>query len=234
MTRILILTAGFGEGHNTAARNIREAIEADFAGKAEVRVVDLYALTNPRLNRVMQKGYRIAISRATRLWKAIFQVLDHPGVLERSLPLIAKMRRAFEKLAGEFQPSIVVSTYPLYSFLVAEMGKRGKPLGIPLVTVVTDSTEINTAWFRCQSDAFIVADRATAERLVEGGVREEKIQELGFPVDRAFEELSPLPIDAPLPWRILFMPSGPPQLRGPHRPIPLRPRKRAGHGADRK
>ena len=27
MKRILILTAGFGEGHNAAARNIRDALE---------------------------------------------------------------------------------------------------------------------------------------------------------------------------------------------------------------
>ena len=207
MTRILILTASFGEGHNTAARNIRVALETDFNGQVEVRVVDLYALTNPRINRVMQKGYRIAISRATTLWRAIFQLLDRPGMLERSLPLIARMRKAADKLVAEFQPSIIVSTYPLYSFLIAELAKQGRPLGVPLVTVVTDSTEINTAWFRCESDAFVVADHATAERLIEGGVREEKIHELGFPVDRSFDQLQPLSIDAPPPWKILFMPS---------------------------
>lgn len=206
MSRILIVTASFGDGHNTAARNIREALEKEVPG-AQVRVVDLYAVTNPRINTAMKAGYRIAITRATRLWSAIFRLLDKPGVLERSLPLIAKMRKNFEKLAAEFQPAVIVSTYPLYSFLAAEIGKHGRPLNIPLVTVVTDSTEINTAWFRCQSDAFVVADSATADRLTEGGVPPDKIHPLGFPVDLRFEEVTPLSTSVGAPWKILFMPS---------------------------
>ena len=44
--RILILTAGFGEGHNTAARCIAEALRENPG--VEVKVVDIYLETIPR------------------------------------------------------------------------------------------------------------------------------------------------------------------------------------------
>ena len=40
MTRILILTAGYGDGHNTAAFNLRDALQT-FDPHVEVEVVDL-------------------------------------------------------------------------------------------------------------------------------------------------------------------------------------------------
>ena len=53
--RILLLTASMGEGHNTAARNIRDAILAERPG-AEVLVADPYTRTNPLVNRLVQRG----------------------------------------------------------------------------------------------------------------------------------------------------------------------------------
>ncbi|MBV9300036.1 MAG: diacylglycerol kinase, partial [Verrucomicrobia bacterium] len=42
MKKILIFTAGFGEGHNTAARNIRDAVEHIAPDEAKVEVLDLF------------------------------------------------------------------------------------------------------------------------------------------------------------------------------------------------
>ena len=42
MKKILIFTAGFGEGHNTAARNIRDALEHIAPDEARVEVLDLF------------------------------------------------------------------------------------------------------------------------------------------------------------------------------------------------
>ena len=50
MKRVLILTAGFGEGHNAAARNLAAAVEA--GGGGTEKVADLFALASPRLNRL--------------------------------------------------------------------------------------------------------------------------------------------------------------------------------------
>ena len=81
MPRILILTASMGEGHNTAARNIRDALLEESGGSAEVLVADPYTRTNPVINKLMQRGYTTAINRYPRAWKVVFELLSRRGVV---------------------------------------------------------------------------------------------------------------------------------------------------------
>ena len=41
MKKVLILTAGFGEGHNAAARNLRDALEY-LSDEVKVEILDLF------------------------------------------------------------------------------------------------------------------------------------------------------------------------------------------------
>jgi processive 1,2-diacylglycerol beta-glucosyltransferase len=77
---------------------------------------------------------------------------------------------------------------------------------MPIVTVITDSIGVNSAWHRCLSDAFIAADDETAQLLVRRGVPAEIIHPLGFPVSGEFARAASPPKDGP-PWQLLFMPS---------------------------
>jgi hypothetical protein len=54
MKRILILTAGFGDGHNAAARNLREALELS-ADDVKVEVLDLFESSYGALNALARK-----------------------------------------------------------------------------------------------------------------------------------------------------------------------------------
>jgi processive 1,2-diacylglycerol beta-glucosyltransferase len=76
MPRILILTASMGEGHNTAARNIGEALKTETSGTADVLVADPYTRTNPIVNKLMQTGYTTAINRYPRAWKVGLRAWD--------------------------------------------------------------------------------------------------------------------------------------------------------------
>jgi len=49
MKKVLILTAGFGEGHNAAARNLRDALEFT-SDEAQVEVLDLFESTYGSMN----------------------------------------------------------------------------------------------------------------------------------------------------------------------------------------
>jgi hypothetical protein len=62
MKKILIFTAGFGEGHNTAARNIRDALELVGSDEVNVQVVDLFDRCYGKLNEF------IALSTALSSW----------------------------------------------------------------------------------------------------------------------------------------------------------------------
>jgi len=206
MPRILILTAGFGEGHNTAARCIAEAL-GDYPG-TEVKVVDIYLETVPRLTKVLQAGYSLAINKYPFIWSAIFSLLDQPGRLESTLPLAGNLREATRRVVEEFHPNVIVSTYPLYAYLLRELKRRGHaPSAVPLLTIVTDSTAINSSWYRAGSDSFVVADEETKTVLRRGGVGERFLQVLGFPVTPRLASLKPQEPLIHVTKSLLFLPS---------------------------
>lgn len=210
MKRVLVLTAGFGEGHNTAARSICDALTA--TGEAEILLCDIYADTVPRVNSTVKRGYSFAINRAPWLWRAIFFSLDRPGWMESTMWVAGRLRDALDCTLAEFHPDVLVSTYPIYPYLYRDIQKRRLGVHMPIITVITDSVGVNTAWHRCLSDAFIVADEPTADVLRSRGISPDLVHTLGFPVSHYFATAKCLPPTASAPWKLLFMPSTQVQL----------------------
>lgn len=208
MPKILILTASMGEGHNTAARGIKEALISETNGAAEILVADPYTRTNPFFNKLMQDGYAMAINRYPRAWKVVFEVLTHKGVVEGMEGMMTALKNAVRSLVDELKPDVIVSTYPVFSFLIAGIRKKEPDLRTPLYTVITDSTSINSAWYRCGCDGFIVADDLTAKVLLNDGVSPDKVHVLGFPLGMAFENLEPAKAPGNGRWKAIFFPGG--------------------------
>jgi processive 1,2-diacylglycerol beta-glucosyltransferase len=208
MPKILILTATMGDGHNTAARNIRDALVAERGADIEVLVADPYTRTNPVINKWVQRGYATAINRYPHAWKMVFELLSRPGVVEGMGPMLIELTNAVKELIEEFQPDLVASTYPVFSFIMAKIRKRDPAVTIPFYTVITDSTMINSAWYRCPSDGAIVADAPSADALTKAGVDPAKVHVLGFPVGMAFENLKAMRPPENGQWKVLFFPGG--------------------------
>ena len=77
MKKILILTAGFGDGHNAAARSLRDAIELlDEDARAEV--LDLFADSYGLFNTLARNTYLGVVQYAPKLWGGIFSLLENP------------------------------------------------------------------------------------------------------------------------------------------------------------
>lgn len=204
--KILILTASFGDGHNSAARNLAEALDH----RAEALVADPCDLGNPRINRLLCRAYREVTTYAPRFWAWIYRSTDKQD-FSRPLPFIAKTESAVARLLNHFQPDIVVNTYPLYPYMVSRLTEDGPRL--PIVTVITDSIEINAAWSRSPSDHFLITDTHTRENLLTQKITPEKVCLTGFPVSQRFEKLPHVPPDAAIePFDILFFPTA----RSPH------------------
>ena len=67
MKKILILTASFGDGHNAAARSLRDALR--LAGpQVSVEVLDLFESTYGRLNTLFKRAYQGIVRYAPALW----------------------------------------------------------------------------------------------------------------------------------------------------------------------
>jgi processive 1,2-diacylglycerol beta-glucosyltransferase len=206
MKKILLLTAGFGDGHNTAAQNIGQALQEH--PDVEVHIVDVYLLTLPRITKILQAGYRLAINKLPMIWGWIFNFVNRPGSLEKTLFMAFSLRKALGKTIGNLRPDIIVSTYPLYPFLIRQLRECCHQAShVPLITMITDSTAINSAWYRGGSDAFVVVDEETASILKQDHVDPKKLHTLGFPVAPRFAILQGLPKTSTAPWKILYLPS---------------------------
>ncbi|QSR84650.1 glycosyltransferase [Methylacidimicrobium sp. B4] len=188
MKRILIFTAGFGEGHNTAARNIQEALEWVAPEEAHVEIVDLFEACYGRFNGVLRQAYLTAINRTPLLWKGIYSLFDRTTFLEDGISALARMQRSLDWLLREVQPDAVLCTYPIYNYLIEEIFRDGRRKNFCHITVVTDSITINSFWHRGPSDVFVVPNEETAVALRAAGVEEARIQVFGFPVHLDFLE----------------------------------------------
>jgi processive 1,2-diacylglycerol beta-glucosyltransferase len=204
--RVLILTAGFGEGHNAAARNLRDAlVAADPAAQVETR--DVLAEAYGSLNRISVIGYLFVINRLPRLWDFVFRWLDRTAGVQHHIGLLSIAAHRLEALLEQAKPDTVVSTYPGYSHLLDYAYERLPQRSFRLVTIVTDSLTINRVWHTAHSDWYVVANEETAEVMRRQGVPPEKLRVAGFPVPRFFGE-SREPKSPPAPgakWRVLFM-----------------------------
>ncbi|MFK7912053.1 MAG: hypothetical protein AB8F34_15845 [Akkermansiaceae bacterium] len=200
---ILILTAGFGDGHNSAARNLESALSQ----QCQTRCLDPCALGAPFLNERLRSFYRGVTTHAPWLWRRIYLSTEKQDFSRERLPMMRKPEQKLHELLLELKPRAIVSTYPLYPYFLERSFKRGVPR-VPVFTVVTDSIEINAAWRKAPTDYWLVTDENTRQSLIQQGLGETSVIETGFPVHPHFSDLSPITADDPLePFRVIYFPT---------------------------
>ncbi len=215
-SRILIVTAGYGEGHNSAARGLASALE----GRAEVLVVDPCAEGAPELNEVLRRGYRTMTTYSPVIWDWVYRMTERRDFTKETFQVMRKPERALEEKVKEFQPDAIVSTYPLYPYFTERLRRRGTWQGL-VFTVVTDSIEINNAWLQAPTDYWLVTDAVTRRKMVSQGLPNEKIVETGFPVSPDFRALHSLSSSSPTrPFKVLYFTTGrKPQIASVGKPV---------------
>lgn len=206
--RVLILTAGFGEGHNAAARALAAGFDT-LRGAGTARVADVFALAAPRGNTLARRGYLGLINRAPGLWRAAYAWMDRsrvlPALLRRGL---RRERRMLARLLETEQPAAVCATYPVYGFLLEALARRGGRR-VPGFSVVTDSISINSLWWRAGADGWFLPNEDSAAVLRAAGVAERLLHVTGFPVPSFFaaheRELAPPDLAAGAVPRVLYI-----------------------------
>ena len=205
--RILVLTAGFGEGHNAAARALATACDAA-GGRGTARVVDAFALAAPRLNALTRRSYLELINRAPGAWSAAYRWLDHSPWAERLLRLLRGEARVLAEVIADERPAAICSTYPVYAFMLERLRRAGR-LNVPHFNVVTDSISINSLWWRAGGAGWFVPNEDSANVMRAAGVDATRLHVLGFPVPAFFSEhsahLTPPNLDAGGAPRVLYI-----------------------------
>jgi len=188
--RILILTAGFGEGHNSAARGVRDGLACVAPEGTEVELLDLFAEAYGPVNEFVRKSYLAVVNFAPRAWGAVYRWLDRKRDFDTEFARFSRLEEHFSALLERFQPDVMICTFPAYPNVLRQIRERNSKCSRPckIVVVVTDSITINAVWYRCAADYFLVANEQSACVLRAAGVASEKIKVFGFPVSPKFAE----------------------------------------------
>jgi processive 1,2-diacylglycerol beta-glucosyltransferase len=202
MKKVLILSASYGEGHNAAGRGLLAALAQQ--GAAEATMYDPFPEVFGDVYERSRRNYLDLIERLPRVWAFIFWLLDCTPLIYLTLPGLRGVREALRRKIDALQPDVVVSVYPVYSFLLNRVYAR-RPFRF--YTVVTDSITINSVWHRSPCDAWLVPNEASAAVMRAAGVPAERVRDLGFPVPPVFAQNRPVrpPPGAGEPLRVLFM-----------------------------
>lgn len=182
MKKILILTAGFGEGEDIAAWNVREAVERLAPDETRIEVLDLLDSCYGRFHELLRHTFQAAVSHAPRLWHGFYQLLGASQFVEGQIDGLARLRDSLRDALRGMQPDVVVSTCPIYSFLIDEIYRDGRTRDFTLISLVTDSVVKDSPWPKTPGDFFAVASESAAQVFAAAGVAEKKIKVFGFPV----------------------------------------------------
>jgi processive 1,2-diacylglycerol beta-glucosyltransferase len=196
LKNILILTAGYGEGHNSAARGIRDGLRKIAPEDVHVELHDLFADTYGRVNDWARVLYMGMINRTPRAWGIIYRWLDRQTDFVGDFRIFFPLKHYLRRLLDRLQPDVIVSVYPAYPHILDEMfGRDGAPQ-YKRVVVVTDSISVNAIWYQGSADYFLLPNEVSADVLLHAGIPPEKVKAFGFPVNPIFAqpgELRPLP-----------------------------------------
>lgn len=203
MKRILILTAGFGEGHNSAARGVRAGL-ARVAPQVEVEMRDLFPEAFGAFNEIVRRAYLMLINRWPRSWRYVYDWLDRKKDFDQRFQKFRGLKKNFGRLLDRFQPDVVVSTFPPYPYLLQQI--LGTHRKCKNVAIVTDSITVNAIWYHAPADFFLVANDQSATVVRDHGVAPEKIKVFGFPVSPRFADfVKDRPQSNAVAPRVLYM-----------------------------
>jgi processive 1,2-diacylglycerol beta-glucosyltransferase len=138
VTRVLILTAEIGAGHDLPAELLAAAIR-EREPDAHVPVVDSIAAGGAGVQAVARAGVETVLRRAPWLFDAEYWLIARrPRTRRLFSALIAALgaRNLLAIIARE-RPDVVVSTYPGTTEVLGRLRQRGR-LPVPCATAITD------------------------------------------------------------------------------------------------
>ncbi|MDF2815248.1 MAG: galactosyldiacylglycerol synthase [Paenibacillus sp.] len=182
--RILILTGRYGEGHRQAALALQETYEQTYPGSC-VRVVDYMEWMHPHTHEFGRSLFVRGVCVWPSLYGFLFERTREPGVISKSMHMLARLGTSrMMELLNEFQPTMVVSTFPPAAAALSVL-KEQKLIEVPTVTVITDHTD-HSYWVHPCTDRYLVGSDQVRRLLQARGISSQRIRVTGIPIRSRF------------------------------------------------
>lgn len=134
--RVLVVSASMGEGHDGAARELVRRLQAQ---GHEARMVDFLDAPPLGIGALTRSSYEVQLRRAPWSYELTYRIWSVLPFLCRPLAAFVSFLsgRCHLRWVRDFDPDVVVTTYPLASLVLGRLRQKGR-VGVPTVTFVTD------------------------------------------------------------------------------------------------
>ena len=138
MTRVLILTASVGEGHDLPARTLADQLLAE-SPATEVVIADGLRAMGRAFVLVSERAPGVVFYRFRWLWDAGFWLFVGLRPTRRLTQALVRATgsRGVLRLVRRIDPDVVVSVYPITTEVLGGLRRRGR-LDVPVVAGITD------------------------------------------------------------------------------------------------
>ncbi|MBP3464354.1 MAG: glycosyltransferase [Clostridia bacterium] len=186
MKKILIFYGAYGGGHLSAARSIKNYLEANYKD-CEILMLDCVEYINKYLNKISTTAYKEMAKKAPWIWKKVYNNSEHGALAKISTTSNKLMSRKLNTILQEFSPDLVISTHPFSNQMCTNL-KKNKKIKCKIATVLTDMAPhsqwiINSEYI----DYFFVSNREMREALSDSGIADFKIFVTGIPLSEKFK-----------------------------------------------
>jgi len=204
----IILTAGFGEGHNAAARGLTEGFAA--LGDMHPEALDLFAPAFGSFYQKMRRDYIDVVNKSPGTWAAVYSGAEHLPFISLILKNLWPLKRELVTALRKWRPAAVIAVYPAYGYLLEAAAREAGLLNLKRYILITDSITVHPVWHRCEADTFMVPNEDTANVLYQRGIDRSRVLVSGFPVSPRYAVEGSVREDPLQRPRVLYMINGQP------------------------
>jgi 1,2-diacylglycerol 3-beta-galactosyltransferase len=186
--KINFLFSDTGGGHRSSAEAIIEALELEYPGVFDTRMIDIFRDYAPHPFRDVSKLYP-HMTRSPLVWEAGYRISDG----RRKAQLLNQItwpyiRQAAMRLVAQNPCDLFVSVHPFANRAFINITSKRD---IPFATVVTDMVSAHSFWFDPRADLVIVPTDDARKVGIENGMPRSRITVAGQPVAERFRNPHP-------------------------------------------
>ena len=182
--RVLILSCNTGEGHNSAAKAIKECFDRNFV---ECDIMDCLAFWSPKMSEIVSAGHVFFYKNMPKLYGAGYRFEEQHPPKDGGRLNIDLARRAGERVYQLIQAKgygAVICTHVFAAILMTSIKKR-HGYTVKSYFVATDYT-CSPGVASADVDVFFIPHEKLIPEFIKCGVKEERIAVSGIPVRAAF------------------------------------------------
>lgn len=184
VTKVLLVTASYGEGHNQAAHAVAEAL---VQRGATAHIVDYTDWLHPAVRSITKFSLMQGVQKVPALYGAFYRSMSrvnpHSSFQRQMHQLGMPQLKRFLKT---MQPDVMVSTFPSPSGVLSELREAGYT-DLPNAVVLTDYT-FNGQWITKHTDRYFVPTESVRRAFIEQGVEADRLLVSGIPIRARFGE----------------------------------------------